>query len=323
MFGFGKKARVEKVLTALEGYTRSFGKAPAAVFSVPDIEQLLKMTDDVDTAAAMLTIGHAAEFSKQFVDRTDYKVTARSLAEAAHQQGADPKGAIETEANGHYEAAKEFANEFARLLDEGRIVGTAQVRAFIAERATSHLAAWTLYRLRLQSAYEESLAPNGTQIPSNDAGREKIERALRSLGRRAPTTPDSNDYATEVTKTIVIAVLERARRPLLSIDDDGRFVGAIFAFVAGDIVSQMTGATFEIVSSVSVVTLFFDAKHAAEGGTLVNEVSTAYNKLVRENPRVLQAIGQNLSEWLSAPTDAQLSKLGDLFEVCRASVRPG
>jgi hypothetical protein len=83
------------------------------------------------------------------------------------------------------------------------------------------------------------------------------------------------------------------------------------------------GANFEIVSSVAVVTLFFDVDHAAEGGALVREVSMAYNKLVRESPRVLQAIGENLSAWLNAPTDAQLSKLGGLFDVCRASIRPG
>jgi hypothetical protein len=186
VFGFRKNVNVEKVLTALEGYTRSFGKAPATVFSVPDIAQLLEMTADVDTTAAMLTIGHAAAFSEQFVDRTDYKATVQDVREAALRQGADARAAIETEANDHYETANAFVNEFARLLDEGRIVGTAQVRAFIAERATSHLAAWARYRLRLRSAYEDSLAPTGTtQITSNDASPEKIERF--ALARAALT----------------------------------------------------------------------------------------------------------------------------------------
>jgi NAD(P)-dependent dehydrogenase (short-subunit alcohol dehydrogenase family) len=324
VFGFRKNANVEKVLTALEGYTRSFGKAPATVFSVPEIEQFLKMTADVDTTAAMLTIGHAASFSKQFVDRTDYKATVRDLTEVALRQGTDVRVVIETEVNGHYEAAKAFANEFVRLLDEGKIVGTAQVRAFIAERATSHVASWALYRLNLRSAYEDSLTPTGaTQIASNVTRPEKIERALRTLGQSLPTVSDNNSYATAVTRAMVVAVMERSSSPLRSLDADGRFVGAVFAFVASDIVTQMTGAVFEFVSSAAVITLFFDVDHAAEGGTLVHEVSTAYNKMVRESPLVLQAIGENLSAWLSAPSEAQLSKLGGPFDVCRASIRSG
>lgn len=200
MFGFRRHTKVEKVLKALEGYTRSFGKAPATVFSVPDIEQLLEKTADVDTTAAMLTIGHAAAFSEQFVDRTDYKATVRAVTEAALRQGTGARAAIETRANDdHYETAKAFANGFVRLLDEGRIVGTAKVRAFIAEHATSHLAAWTLYRLRLQSAYEDSLAPtdatqkdgrNDCAAPEN--GSEKIRvKPMQHLELRHPLALDT------------------------------------------------------------------------------------------------------------------------------------
>ncbi len=161
------------------------------------------------------------------------------------------------------------------------------------------------------------------QDSSEDAARQKIDRALLTLGLELPTQTDKCQHSISTAQSVVKVVMERAGRPSTVAHEDDKFVGGLLAFVASDIISRMEGTEFEIVSSVAVIGLFYDAHNAAEGGELVREVANAFNGLAREKPQLLQAIGQNITKWFDEPTDAQLSKLADLFGVCRENISRG
>ncbi|MBZ0227531.1 MAG: hypothetical protein K8F58_03610 [Bauldia sp.] len=163
--------------------------------------------------------------------------------------------------------------------------------------------------------------PESAIETADGAGRGRIERALRSIGRPLPAEPDDTQFCISATREIVTAIMERAGTTPRTAEDDSRFVAGIFTFVASDYISRTVGAQFEMVSSVAVIGLFFDLRNAREGGALVNEVANAYNKLaLQDGGQTLQAIGQNIAGWINEPSDARLSRLADLFAVCRENV---
>ena len=93
-------------------------------------------------------------------------------------------------------------------------------------------------------------------------------------------------------------------------DDDDKFVPAIFCFVTSDHVSRIIGAPFEMVASIVPLDLF-GLKYAEH----VTLWGNSFNKMSREG-RVIEAIGQNIAKWIVSPTDEHLKKLASLYKIC-------
>jgi hypothetical protein len=151
--------------------------------------------------------------------------------------------------------------------------------------------------------------------------RAMINRALGTLGKQLPPEPDNAKFCTLAVCEIVTSVMERVGHRPRTADDDSQFVGGMFAFVASDYVSRIVGTSFETVSSIAVIALFYGAANASEGAALVGEVGRAYNKLAIEDGAVLRMIGEAIAEWINDPTEAGVEKLVGIFNLCRNGVK--
>lgn len=176
-------------------------------------------------------------------------------------------------------------------------------------------------RRLVQAAVHAHKSTPPTENTAEDSDRTAIDLALATIGIDTASEDDKTQLCITATRAIVTAIMLRAGVRPREADDDGRFVGGIFAFVASDYITRLVGAEFEMVSSIAVIAMFFDPDTALDGAQLVQEVGSAFNKMVhRDGSKDLQAIGQSIAGWINDPTDARLASLAELFKVCREHI---
>ncbi len=158
---------------------------------------------------------------------------------------------------------------------------------------------------------DEEFFLNYVRAAAEGENRAKVNRALGSVGVQLPFEPDNTQYCIKASAALVRVVTEKVGVSMHAADKDDRFVVGIFGFVAGDYFSGIMGAPFETVSSIVALDLL-GVEYAAQIGSL----GDSYNRMAQTG-RVIEAIGQNIAKWVSAPTDEQLKKLADLFKLCR------
>jgi hypothetical protein len=143
--------------------------------------------------------------------------------------------------------------------------------------------------------------------------RVSVNRALGSLGIQLSREPDNTQFSIRASSALVRAISEKAGLSVHSMDDDDRFVAAIFCFVTSDHISHIIGAPFEMVSTVVPLDLF-GHKYADR----VFAWGNSFNRMAAEG-RVVEAIGENIAKWIAEPTNDQFEKLAKLFQLCRKS----
>lgn len=168
----------------------------------------------------------------------------------------------------------------------------------------------------LKAKYEAYLEANDepeTESAGEGEARGNISRALRSLGVQLPHEPDDTQYCIKAASELVRVIMDRAcpNGP----GSDQRFVGGIFAFVASNHITRLVGAPFETVSSIVPIALF-----GPDYASALNELIDSYNQMTQEKSKVVEAIGQNIAKFINAPSDEQIRKLADLFNVCDSGV---
>lgn len=146
--------------------------------------------------------------------------------------------------------------------------------------------------------------------------RATVNRALGSKGVQLAPEDDNSPYSIQASANIVRLIAREAGIPIgIDGNDDDNFVAGIFAFVVSNHISYMIGAPFEIVSSIVVMDLL-----GQDAASEVNDLADSYNRMSQEGP-IIEAIGQNVAKWVSAPTDEQFSKIVDLYKLCRNHVQ--
>ena len=100
-------------------------------------------------------------------------------------------------------------------------------------------------------------------------------------------------------------------------DGDTTFTTGLFALIASNHFSRLTGDDFEMASSLAVVSVCTDLSEASD---LLAGVIQAYNSMVDAGDKSVEAVGQNVARWTSDPCDANLARLRALFRIFRESV---
>ena len=157
--------------------------------------------------------------------------------------------------------------------------------------------------------------------------RAKINRALGSIGVQLSADTENRDYCVTASIELVRAVIKRADKVISSVDVDDRFIGGLFAFVAGYHFSKMIGAQVEIVCPIAASMLFPPTTVAgsATAGDIAREVADSFNRMAREGPegaegQVLDVIGKGIVLWIEQATEDPLGKLAGLFLECRKRI---
>jgi hypothetical protein len=159
MFGFQLRARVTETFAELNRRVDpAFGKRAEELYSKATVESLLRLSGDVRTAVELTLLSWESNLAVRMAEAAEYDAIARELVEFADAKGVSAQSVVTSESEGYVDAAKEFAENLAKMLDSGEIVGSPAVRQFAAEKGTAMLSGWMLYRMRLQSAYEKIAA---------------------------------------------------------------------------------------------------------------------------------------------------------------------
>ncbi len=155
MFGFGKQAKITAIFAQLNQFRNSIGLNKAeSVISRADVESILELSGDVRTTVELVRLFWESMLAERMAASATYDAIARDFVDVATRDGKNPDALLSTEIDGLVETAKLYGENVAQMFDRGEIVDNRKVRQFAAEKATTMLAAWQLYRLRLRSAYE-------------------------------------------------------------------------------------------------------------------------------------------------------------------------
>ncbi len=153
MFGFGNRSIVDRIYSLLEERRVEGQPSARQRFHRDDLVSLWKMCEHDQTCVEMVLLFGESEFSKRYVDQIAYQKLVAEIIELAGQAGVDAGQRVEEEGDQAYSTAKAYADNIADMLENGTMVGPFEVRQFCANQATSMMASWIKYRLRLQSAY--------------------------------------------------------------------------------------------------------------------------------------------------------------------------
>ena len=124
---------------------------------------------------------------------------------------------------------------------------------------------------------------------------------------------DSTQFCIKAAANITRAIMARARFSADELDEDGKLVAALFSLAAGERLSAPLDASFEIVSAVIPMDLFGPGYQIE-----FCRVREVYQRLKRS--WILQAIGDNISEWIVLPSDKGVERLAAIFVLCRQHV---
>ena len=117
-----------------------------------------------------------------------------------------------------------------------------------------------------------------------------------------------------ISKLIAEEAVKRSNRSLVQLTDDEMYICMLIGFVASDHISRLAQVSFELTSTVTCAVLATH-KSPEEIGQLTSEVIHGHNRM-GSNPsevKVLQAIGNQVSQFFSTADEKYLEKLGELF----------
>lgn len=160
VFGFSKVEKIGKAYARLNERMYGAGKKAEAVFERRDIEQLLALSGEPNTAAEMLFLSYQADLMSRFAEKCPYPEIAQELCDLAKNRGEATDSAVVQEGTDHYETAKAYCEEITSMLSSGLMRDSQPVREFCADKATILLASSALYRARLLSAYRQLSSGN-------------------------------------------------------------------------------------------------------------------------------------------------------------------
>lgn len=141
--------------------------------------------------------------------------------------------------------------------------------------------------------------------------RAQLARALGSAGIQLPEEPDNTAFCINASAAFVRMLLRRCELDANMMDDDDRFVVAIFCFSASNFISWHVGAPFEIVASVVPLDVF-----GPEYAIQVPSWGSSFNEMSKSG-RIVEAITKSIERWFVEPTDSNLQKIVGLYTVCR------
>lgn len=162
MFGFFKKTNSEideiywllNMALADEGVGK---KSAEHLFQRDDLEELFNLGKNTATAAELALLWRQSIFAERMLEQASFNDIAKEYIEIADQKNKTADELIETECDGYIESAKAYGERLAVLLDSGTLTDDHKVRDFCASHATSMLACWIRYRLKLREALMEVL----------------------------------------------------------------------------------------------------------------------------------------------------------------------
>jgi hypothetical protein len=153
MFGFGRKAKVDRVYRLLNEHFASVSTKKAEMLVEREaLEELFDLCGDVDTTVVLVLLRQQAVVAEGMKDKAPYEQIAQEIIEHARKDGISPEKFVRDEADAQVESAKAYSDRISEMLNSGQLVANEDVRRYCAENAVAMLASWQIYRLRLLSA---------------------------------------------------------------------------------------------------------------------------------------------------------------------------
>lgn len=150
--------------------------------------------------------------------------------------------------------------------------------------------------------------------------RAKINQALGSLGIQLKSEDDSAQYSIKTTAAIVRAIMEKYGTDLKKINDDDMFTAGIFLFAISNHITRVVGAPFEQVAAITPLELLRESRSLEQLAGYVNPIGNTYNNAAK-NSKIIDAIGQNIVEWISTPEHDRFDKIVKLYGLCRENIK--
>ena len=136
-----------------------------------------------------------------------------------------------------------------------------------------------------------------------------LQAAARSIGG---SFPDFTARSVGREAGRLIMRLREANR-VSRIDDGAIYVSGIFAIGVSRVMARMTANQS---TEVAPLTLLMALQDDEETKRAWRTVGPAYDRMVDSKDKLIDAIDQNVAKWVVEPTDANLDRLGKLFELC-------
>ena len=156
-------------------------------------------------------------------------------------------------------------------------------------------------------------------ILSEDLQKQKINEALNILGIQLEKTDEIHQYCIKTTVAFVIYIVEKYGTEIKNANDDDIITAGVFLFSISNHITRVMGVSFEAVSSLTILDLFYENKTIEELSEYIPVIGETYNKTLQSS-KIIDAIGQNFVKFLNEKQTSQFEKLIQIYEMCRNNI---
>jgi hypothetical protein len=140
----------------------------------------------------------------------------------------------------------------------------------------------------------------------------RLRQAIATVNIEPLRGKDATEQAATAAAVLTAAIVKETMATIE--DDDDRFVAGTFAFVFSNYFAHLLAGNFEIAASLAVM----EVLGVDEFERCFNTVQESYNRMVRSNAKVPEAIGKTCETWFKNPTPSQFARLCELFKLLRS-----
>ena len=152
-----------------------------------------------------------------------------------------------------------------------------------------------------------------------DLNKQKIDVALETLGIKLENINSNQEFCIKSTVAFVRYIIDKYGTEIKNADDDDIITAGIFLFSISNHITRIVNSDFEIVSSITVLELFYENKDIKELSDYIPVIGETYNKTLQSS-KIIHAIDQNFVKFLNEEQISQFDKLIQIYEMCRNNI---
>jgi hypothetical protein len=154
------------------------------------------------------------------------------------------------------------------------------------------------------------------QIVRAAAEGERAGKLRRNLATLDPQLGNEKDVDSLVPRAACKLMKLITGQESGSLSSSSAFVDSIFLMVISNHISYVLQGDFEKTSLIAILDFFFDPSDKnSEVGVLASEAIDGYNAMARQQSKVISAIGNQVINWCNEPTDRNLARLKELYQL--------
>ena len=156
-------------------------------------------------------------------------------------------------------------------------------------------------------------------VTSEELQKQKIDEALNILDIKLKKTNDHQKYCIKTTVAFVRYIVEKHGTKIKDANDNDIITSGVFLFAISSHITKVMGVSFEIVSSLTILELFYENKTVEDLSEYIPVIGKTYNKTLQSS-KIIDAIGQNFVKFLNEKQTSQFEKLIQIYEMCRNNI---